>query len=202
MVSEGPREPDESPSDVNPPDATTPDATPPDATRADDELGRTVERPPADPWAEETEIRPLSDLPPTQVHPTELPPTELSPTQVPPAGPNVGPSGTGVLPTVPGEPPPPRWSARAQVRTPDIEEQHDEEWVEPGRSPLVPILMAVAALLLIALIVLGAVLLLSNRDTPVPTPTATDTVQPTTAAPTTTTAVSYTHLTLPTNREV
>src|SRR5258707_9562900 len=98
MVGEGPHEPDESP-----------DATRPDGEPGNGDLGNTVERPPADPWAGETEIRPpLSDLPPSQ---PQRPTQPQSPTQIqPPDGPNVGPGGTGVLPTLPDEPA--KWSAR------------------------------------------------------------------------------------------
>jgi PASTA domain-containing protein len=204
MVSDG--QPPPSDSDNESPEAR-PAATPPDAAHEEPaagdtrqtpaaeetpaataapsgELGQTVERPPADPWAGETEIRPLSDVPPTKV----------------------GPSGTGVLPPVPPSPEPdPRWSARAQVRPREVEEHVDEGWAEPGRSPVTPILIAVGVIIVIGLIVLAALLLLNNKDSPAPAPTpsasgqATATTAATTAAPTSAapTSVAPTEVAIP-----
>jgi hypothetical protein len=127
-----------------------------------------VERPPADPWAPETEVRPAGSEPP-----------------------GAGPTGTGVLPTVGGaaDAPEPRWSARAQVRPPGVaDERHEaheahEEWAEPGRGPLVPVLIGVCIVLLLGLITLGVVLLLNNRDRPATNPPATTPAGQTSAAP-------------------
>jgi hypothetical protein len=105
---------------------------------------------------------------------------------------NIGPTGTGVLPAVTGGEPQPRWSARAQVRPPDVDQGGtvDEEWTEPGRSPLVPVLVAVVILLLIGLVVLGAFLLLNNRDDVVTPPSTTPTVQTASAPATRTTTTT------------
>jgi hypothetical protein len=131
---------------------------------------------PSDPWAE-TEIR---SVPPELSAPNRL-----------------APGGTGILPSVEAggpagaseEGPPPRWSARAEVRTPDVEEEEVHPgWVEPPRGPLVPILVAVCILLLVALLGLGTWLIFANR--PSTTPSNTPTVQTATPPPTSNTRTS------------
>jgi hypothetical protein len=160
-------------------------------------LGDTVEQPPADPWAEDTEVRPAGSVPPSFPDSLGEPePGAAGPAGTGPAGAgpvDVGPTGTGILPTVAGEEPQPRWSARAQVRPPDVDDQGavDEEWTEPGRSPLVPVLVTVVILLLIGLVVLGAFLLLNNNDDVVTPPSTTPTVQ-TASAPATSPATRTT----------
>jgi PASTA domain len=150
--------------------------------------GDTVEQPPADPWAEDTEVRPAGSAPPSF-------PDAIGEPEPPASGAEaVGPSGTGVLPAVSGDEPQPRWSARAQVRPPDVDHGgavDEEAWTEPGRSPLVPILVAVVILLLLGLVVLGAFLLLNNRDDVVTPPSTTPTVQ-TASAPATSPATRTT----------
>ena len=194
--------------EVGPPDAAadgTPGSTAPlDETReqprdetVEQPRGDTVEQPPADPWAEDTVVRPAGSVPPSfpdslgEPEPAEAGPAGTGPAEAGPV--NVGPTGTGILPTVAGEEPQPRWSARAQVRPPDLDDQGavDEEWTEPGRSPLVPVLVTVVILLLIGLVVLGAFLLLNNNDDVVTPPSTTPTVQ-TASAPATSPATRTT----------
>jgi PASTA domain len=183
--------------EAGPPDAAadgTPRSTAPlDETR-EQPRGDTVEQPPADPWAEDTEARPAGSAPPS------FPDTLGEPEAPEPgAGPvDVGPTGTGVLPAVTGDQPQPRWSARAQVRSPDVDDHGvaEGEWTEPGRSPLVPILVAVVILLFIGLVVLGAFLLLNNRDDAVTPPSTTPTVQ-TASAPATSPATRTTTTSAP-----
>jgi hypothetical protein len=182
MAADDPR--DDEP-EAGPPDAAADgpprSSAPLDETR-EQPRGDTVEQPPADPWAEDTEVRPAGSAPPSF-------PDAIGEPEPPAPGAetvDVGPTGTGVLPAVTGNEPQPRWSARAQVRPPDVDQggDVDEEWTEPGRSPLVPILVAVVILLLLGLVVLGAFLLLNNRDDVVTPPSTTPTVQ-TASAPAT-----------------
>ena len=60
------------------------------------------------------------------------------------------------MPPVDDVPGSPRWSARAPVRTPDIAEDEHDDWAEPPRGLMVPILVAVCVLLLVALLGLGS----------------------------------------------
>jgi hypothetical protein len=106
-----------------------------------------------------------------------------------PAG--TGPSGTGVLPTVPAEPtPPPKWSARAQVRPRGDEDEEvyrqADEWDDRDqpRGLLVPVLIGLVVLLFLALIALGIWLGLSGEE-PTPGPSATS-ASPTVTSPRTT----------------
>jgi len=182
MAADGPRHDDEpgpgEPSGPADPSATPPSESAPD--RPEDELGGTAQQPPADPWAAETELRPgvpTGAVPPSFPDARDVePPPAAGPfgTGTPP--PPVGPTGTGVLPTVSDNAPLPRWSARAQVRTPDADHGHDdqhEEWAEPGRGPITPILIGVAIVIVIGLIALATFLVFSARSTPTgPTPTA------------------------------
>jgi len=156
--------------------------------------GDTVEQPPADPWAEDTEVRPAGSVPPSFPDAIGEPEPPASDAETV----NVGPTGTGVLPAVTADEPQPRWSARAQVRPPDVDQGGvvDEEWAEPGRSPMVPILVAVVILLLLGLVVLGAFLLLNNRDDVVTPPSTTPTVQ-TASAPATSPATRTTTTSAP-----
>ena len=138
---------------------------------SDASAAQTQDRIPSDPWAQ-TEIRPV-------------PPDEPGPAAL-------APGGTSILPPVdaggPGEPGTPRWSARAQVPTRDVEEEVHEAWAEPPRGPIVPILVAVCILLLIALFGLGTWLIFANR--PATSPTARPTVQTATPPPSTNTRVT------------
>ena len=92
--------------------------------------GDTVEQPPADPWAEDTEVRPAGSVPPS--FPDSL--GEPEPAEAGRAA--VGPTGTGILPTVAGAEPRPagRPGPRSARRTSATRSAVDEEWAEPGRS--------------------------------------------------------------------
>jgi hypothetical protein len=88
---------------------------------------------------------------------------------------------------------PPRWSARAQVPQPDLDDDgygawQQTEWqeIEEQRRPgsLAPVLITLCVVLLVALIALGVWLSLRGRDTPVTPPSVTPTPAP--AVPTTT----------------
>jgi hypothetical protein len=100
-----------------------------------------------------------------------------------------GPSGTGILPAVGGGESP-KWSARAQVRPPSVDEDVEPDWEEsaaaPGRGLLAPILISVGAVVLLALIVAAVLLLMRDSAQPVTPPTATATPPPAspTASPT------------------
>jgi len=85
---------------------------------------------------------------------------------------DMGPSGTSVLPAIPeAKPGPPRWSARAQVRPPDIDHGAgvQADWDEAAerlpRGLFVPVLVTATVVLLLALIGLGVWLVLHNRST-------------------------------------
>jgi Uncharacterized protein conserved in bacteria len=124
-----------------------------------------------------------------QEQPADREPAGPQPAGEPPAGPPrpaTGPSGTAVLPPAHGAPPsePPRWSARAQVPTPHVED-YMEEWVpvEPSRGVLVPVLVTISVLLLAGILGVGVWLMLDNR----PQPVLTETAAPTEPATTTTT---------------
>jgi len=111
----------------------------------------------------------------------ETAPLEPAPGQAPG---EVGPTGTAVLPPVPDEPdvpPRPRWAGRASVSAPPEAETYGEPGFEEPRSIVVPVLITVCVMLLVAVFVVGAWLILSNRPGPAPSPTAT---QATSAAPT------------------
>jgi hypothetical protein len=149
---------------------------------------------PVDPWAGQGGE--------TQEVPAAPPPTAPVPPPAGPVTPPAGPSGTSIMPAVndevaPDEPR--RWSARAQVAPPDIgdtSEHYGDEWQEPPRGPLVPVLVTVCILLVLALAALGVWLLLSNRGggTPTPTPSV---PAPTSAAPTTKPAPTTPQVTTP-----
>jgi hypothetical protein len=85
-----------------------------------------------------------------------------------------GPTGTSVLPAVdaePGDSRPPRWSARAQVRAPAVDEAAATgswEYEHEPRGLLVPVLVVVCVLLLTSVAGLGVWLILRSRDVPAP----------------------------------
>ncbi len=122
-------------------------------------------------------------------------------TQVrPPSGPAAGPSGTAIMPVLPGdgagdlhEPAPgsPRWEGRAEVPLPPRSEEYGEPFAEPPRSVLIPVLLTVCVMLLLGVLALGAWLILSNRPSPTPpsqpSPTRTFTTPPRTVGTTVTT---------------
>jgi hypothetical protein len=122
-----------------PPSEATPTEPGPSATpsetsveQPDDAVAApTEDRVPSDPWAE-TEIRPV---PPEIAEPGRVAPggTSLLPPVPPAPGEAAGPVDPGGAGSAP-----PRWTARAQVRTPDVEEEEVPQWAEPPRSPFVP----------------------------------------------------------------
>jgi hypothetical protein len=99
-----------------------------------------------------------------------------------------GPSGTSVMPAVsPTTPAPPRWSARAQVRPHEQDEDWEEmEWQEPEpprRSLLAPMLVALVALVLLAILAYGIALIVGKSDdTTTPLPSGSASVATSTAA--------------------
>jgi hypothetical protein len=178
MDAADPRDPENEPARPEPPETG-------DETAEQPAVDESAPGEPVDPWNREAEtmVGGVEPAPPTQ--------------------PSEG-SGTAAMPTVPAEEGgEPRWSARAQVpptapvRRPMREE---EQWgaapEQPPRSVL-PVLIAVVAVILLVIIGLGVWLALRNRNTPTtplttgpPTTTApptTTTPPPTTTAPPTTT---------------
>ncbi len=166
-----------------------PDVPPTDGAAArpvEGGIGDTAEQPPLEDSGDTVE-RPAG---PEQAHPVDpwdgRDETVVGgvPAASPPA--DAGPTGTGVLPAVPAEPPDtgpatpppatPRWSARAQVPTPGP--GGEDDWDRPGwddrderpRSAVMPALIAAAVVILLAIIGLGVYLALNNRNTPTPTP--------------------------------
>jgi hypothetical protein len=133
---------------------------------------------PSDPWAE-TEISPV--------------PADLSRPD------RAGPGSTNIMPPVEELPGSPRWSARAPVRTPDIVEDERDEWAEPPRSVLVPILVTACILLLVALFALGTWLIFAGRPsgTPTTTPTVQNATPPATTGAQTSTTAARTPIPLP-----
>jgi len=84
---------------------------------------------------------------------------------------DLGPSGTSMLPAITdAKPEPPRWSARAQVRPPEIDQgaaagaDWDEAAERPRRGLFVPVLVTATVVLLLALSGLGVWLVLHNRS--------------------------------------
>jgi hypothetical protein len=123
----------------------------------------------------------------------------------------IGPSGTSVMPTVTEPAPPPRWSARAQVRPPEQQDLGGEwevaggsDWDEPpprGRRSLAPFLITLLALVLLGILAFGIGLVASSRDTgvPVPVPTATaNSAPPATTRPAAATTTAEVPTTAPT----
>ena len=171
----------------------TPGSTAPlDETR-EQPRGDTAEQPPADPWAEDTEVRPAGSVPPSF-------PDSLGEPEPAEAG-RAGRGGTGqrrphrhrhpadggrrgaAAPLVgPGA------GAPAGRRRPGRGRRGVDR---TGRSPLVPVLVTVVILLLIGLVVLGAFLLLNDDDDVVTPPSTTPTVQ-TASAPATSPATRTT----------
>ncbi len=148
------------------------------ASAHDEPAGQTVGDVPTDRGAE-TEIRPV--------------PSDLSrPDQV-------GPGSTSVMPPVEDVPGTPRWSARASVRTPDVVEAEHDEWAEPPRSVLVPVLVTACILLLVALFALGTWLIFAGRPsgTPTTTPTVQNATPPATTEAQTPTSAARTPIPLP-----
>lgn len=141
--------------------------------------------PPADPWASNA----TPNATPAPNEPTE----PVEPDAAPPA---FAPGGTGILPAVPGPPSepagptppaePPRWSARAQVRTPepdaDAYTYAGAGWEDdrPPRGVMTPVLITIAVVLLLLLIGTGLWLVLRDPGGgPTPAPTQPTTVRPT-----------------------
>ncbi len=162
---------------------------PPDDARASQTHAETRDRIPSDPWAETTQTRQdARPVPPDGSGPGRVAGGDTS--ILPPVASTLGEAGSSTA-----EPGTPRWTARAQVPTPEVEEEVHPEWAEPPRSPLVPILVAVCILLLVALVGLGIWLIFADRaaTTPTPTPTVQTATPPVTsstrATATTTTSV-------------
>lgn len=133
-----------------------------------------------------TTVLPSTTSPPDSGATTVLP-SKSSP---PPAGP----SGTTILPAVPGDAPPPgpatpTWSGRAEVRATPMPRKATptEQWElgeEPDRGVGMPILITLGVIILLGLIGIGLWAALRDHDT-TPTPTPSLTVAATTAAATT-----------------
>jgi hypothetical protein len=147
----------------------------------------------------DTREQPHDDAPVAQTQ-DQIPSDPWGETEIRPGPGSSTDGGTSILPAVdhpaesggPAGPKPgsPRWTARAQVRTPDVEEEIHEEWSEPPRGPLVPILVAICIVLLIALVALGTWLIFLDRPSATPTPTPT--VQTATPPPPSNTRTSVT----------
>jgi hypothetical protein len=137
--------------------------------------------PPVDPWASQ------APMVPSPAHDDEPPPPDtptlgaLDETVVgspedgkgpEPVKPHLGPSGTGILPAVgDGAPAPaPRWSARAQVRSPEPDEapSGQDDWdgqdAEPSRGLVMPVIIGLAVILLLAVTGIGLWLILRDKN--------------------------------------
>jgi PASTA domain len=164
----------------------------PSAPVSDDEL-------PLDATREELYGPTIDQVPPEPVAADQLPDVD-DPAATRADPPPVAPGGTSVLPVVPVvpdvPPTPPRWSARAQVPTPGVEEESDEpEWApapdRPRRDVFGPALIAIVALILLGVLGIGVYLLLrgnsdGSTDEVPPNPVGTATPTHTSAAPKTT----------------
>lgn len=129
----------------------------------------------AGPSGESSETREQPGLAETAEHaPIDAPEVD-APTGGPARPATTGPDRTSVMPPVPdAEPGPSRWSARAQVRPPDVDQpvEWDEAADHEPRGAFVPVLIITCVVLLLALICLGVWLFLRARDVaPITPPT-------------------------------
>lgn len=177
MAADQPDRDDEATQSPAEPDAP-PSAHDVPSSAHDEPAGHTVDDVPGERVAE-TEIRPV--------------PSDLSQPD------RVGPSSTSVMPPVEDVPGSPRWSARASVRTPDVVEDQPDEWAEPPRSVLVPVLVTACILLLVALFALGTWLIFAGRPsgTPTTTPTVQNATPPATTQAQTSTSAARTPIPIP-----